>query len=297
MDLKINSSTKLREEGNQIYRSIDEFLSPIIRETRLDKCLSLYQQSINSAETYSDLASGYKNHSVVSFQLFKFKFNFFFFWLFFFDICIYFRINSLKDQKKAVYFMNEMQKSAIKAFENGKLSKMSIEWLNKLLLKALEGVDEFFKININKKENDEKIVELILKIKENSFETVECYILYKISLFYYHSSLKQIEYDVNLSYRYINECRFYGEMCHKLSKELDFGISFDIEELISNRIFQECLIDGLRYFSIAEKSFDKMINYEESLNIESIWDCIDLYHEAIVRTRGKNLKSILNILI
>lgn len=183
--------------------------------------------------------------------------------------------------------MKEMQNSIQNAIVNGKLCNMPNEWVYQLSAKVSNGIDEYFKVYAN---DEEKVMDLLLKLKENLNDNLKCYLLYKISVFYYHASLKQIEYDINLSFRSINECRFYSEECSKLSKQLDNRVSFDIEEIISDRSLQECLIDGLRYFNIAEKNLDKVINYEETLNIESIWDCIDLYHDAIVRTLDKDIE-------
>ena len=72
MNLKQYCSAELREEGNKIFKSIDEMLAPCIKETRLLKCISLYQKAIDSADDMKSKASAYKNHAVASFNLFKY---------------------------------------------------------------------------------------------------------------------------------------------------------------------------------------------------------------------------------
>lgn len=64
-------SQKFREEGNTIYKTVNDKLSQCIRETRLMKCLNFYQQAINAAVNLTDKAAAYKNHATVSYDLFK----------------------------------------------------------------------------------------------------------------------------------------------------------------------------------------------------------------------------------
>ena len=64
------SSKELREKGNAILSTVDEKLSPTIKELRLSNALNLYQQAINSALNNNDLSSAFKNHSIASYVLF-----------------------------------------------------------------------------------------------------------------------------------------------------------------------------------------------------------------------------------
>ena len=64
------SSKELREKGNAILSTVDEKLSPTIKELRLSNALNLYQQAINSALNNNDLSSAFKNHSIASYELF-----------------------------------------------------------------------------------------------------------------------------------------------------------------------------------------------------------------------------------
>jgi hypothetical protein len=74
MNLTKCFSADMREEGNKIFKSINDMLSPCDKETRLLKCLNLYQKAVDSADDMKSKASALKNHAVASFHLFKYSY-------------------------------------------------------------------------------------------------------------------------------------------------------------------------------------------------------------------------------
>ncbi len=68
----MSTSKQLRTEGNEIYVNLHTATASCVRESRLLKCLNLYQKAINTADGSDDLCSAYKNHALVSFDLFKY---------------------------------------------------------------------------------------------------------------------------------------------------------------------------------------------------------------------------------
>ena len=68
----MSTSKQLRIQGNEIYLNLHTATASCVKETRLLKCLNLYQQAINVANSSDDACSAYKNHALVSFDLFKY---------------------------------------------------------------------------------------------------------------------------------------------------------------------------------------------------------------------------------
>ena len=47
-----------------------------------------------------------------------------------------------------------------------------------------------------------------------------------------------------------------------------------------------CAVEGIRQKTSADLKMDNVLNNEETLDVEKVWNCIDLYHDAICKTRG-----------
>lgn len=70
--VKKSKSEMLREEGNEIYKSVNDKLSPVLRESRLKNATCRYEQAIYEALNDDDLSSALKNIANTQFELFKY---------------------------------------------------------------------------------------------------------------------------------------------------------------------------------------------------------------------------------
>lgn len=66
-----SKSVLSREEGNRVYKSLDNVTSPVLKEMRLNKCIKSYQIAVNEACNDDELSSAYKNIGVVQFEMAK----------------------------------------------------------------------------------------------------------------------------------------------------------------------------------------------------------------------------------
>lgn len=66
----MSKSEKYREDGNEIYKSLDDTFSPTFQK-RLKICIQLYQAAINEANNDNELSSAYKNITNPLFDLVK----------------------------------------------------------------------------------------------------------------------------------------------------------------------------------------------------------------------------------
>ena len=72
--------------------------------------------------------------------------------------------------------------------------------------------------------------------------------------------------------------------------------AYDLKELEDNKLIQQCIIDGMKHRNLADLLLDRLINYEETLIMDQVWDCIDLYRESILKTKDKDLELEAEIL-
>ena len=48
-----------------------------------------------------------------------------------------------------------------------------------------------------------------------------------------------------------------------------------------------CIIESLKCKKLVEIKIDQILNKNETLDMEAVWDCIDLCHEAIIKSKDK----------
>ena len=179
------------------------------------------------------------------------------------------------------------------------MNEKSDDWINGIYAKSLVAIETFYNITISDVIDEEKKIDLLLRIRKRSNELVVCLINYQLSTICYNASLKLRDSCLNSSYRYINECNYYYEEFVKLRNQLKCSRSLfeifnfdenDLNELANNKLIQECILEGQKHKEVADKLLDKLLNFDECLEIESVWDCIDLYRETIVKTREKDIE-------
>jgi hypothetical protein len=111
------------------------------------------------------------------------------------------------------------------------------------------------------------------------------------------------EDEFNMSSQYINECSFYYEECSRILRNLEPD-SYDEDyidreslETFNEEFRQQMLItDAKKVKHDADLLLDLFINYEERLDIEKVWDTIDMYRVAIMKTKDKDLELEAEIL-
>jgi len=266
------SALELRKKGNEILQSISEGMPFTIKEERLNRSLKLYRDSVRESRTSQELSSALKNVSVVTSRLFS----------------LYV---SEKRQKKAIFYAKETQIESFNAYKIGNYpDAQSSEWLAQLKLKQSEAANAYLNFLCGLEMNLEEKVDFLLELKKNSADHVKCWLNYQIAEVYYKSSLTQRDVDVKASFRSINEANYYFEECLKLYRHSAPEFEIRIEEFASDLAVQFCIVESIKYKQTAEKNIDHILNDSEHLNIEALWDNIDLYHEAICKSKNKHIE-------
>jgi hypothetical protein len=109
-----------------------------------------------------------------------------------------------------MFYMSEAQQSSKKAIQSG-LKVKSLEWINQVCFKSMQAIELFYDEIISELNCEERKVDLLNQLKNNSSDHVKCFIDYHISMLFYKSSIKSKDSDLNKSFRCINECNYYFE--------------------------------------------------------------------------------------
>jgi hypothetical protein len=191
--------------------------------------------------------------------------------------------------------MKETMTAYSKAMSHGETSK-SKAWIDHLKEKSKTLVVEYVSLILH--EHHSSQVKKLMSLSSVVPEHLKLHIHFLICQCYYHASVKLLEEDCKLSVHLIKECYFYYEECKRLinieKKAYDNRDSFiylletqKLDELIESVLFQECIAEGQKQKHIADQFYDKAINENEEIDIELLWDTIDLYKSAILLTKEK----------
>ncbi len=141
----------------------------------------------------------------------------------------------------ATYYMEESESSYSKALE---IDSFDTIWTGKIKMRTISLIDIYCEWLIEIGLNEDKVVTLLLKLKEKSIDLAKCQIFYQLAMLYYKSSIISLEENLNKSFRSINECNYYYEECIKLHNQCMhkfFYFDFDLEEFNSDKIIQVSL--------------------------------------------------------
>jgi hypothetical protein len=52
-------------------------------------------------------------------------------------------------------------------------------------------------------------------------------------------------------------------------------------------VIEFCIIESLKCKKLVDIKMEQILNKNETLDMEAVWDCIDLCHEAIIKSKDK----------
>ena len=208
------------------------------------------------------------------------------------------------DIKLACYYMERAHESFSLAISSGTRVK-SIEWIHDIEDRSINSAQDFYAFAKEDLDFESKVFQLN-NLKKFSFNKVNAHLNYFICEIFYHRSLDLMEKNLNLSCQTIKECSYFYEESLKCLNESKKGRNcsmsdncLDIEELdelYNDFMLQDVILDGLKQKRLADILYHKAINETEDLDLELIWDSIDLYREAIRKAVNKDLEIEAEIL-
>ncbi|XP_065669879.1 uncharacterized protein LOC124817936 isoform X2 [Hydra vulgaris] len=279
--MAVSLSVRKRTQGNDIFKSITDGLAPVLKETRLNEALKLYQEAINSATCNEERNSAYKNHGVTALNLFK----------------VYLSRENEKPLRTFNFYMQVCQSSLFLSLENS-INKPN-EWKHHIIQKSIEAIELYINSFLFEKEYSLQISSLSELIQHDKIlKIVKVYITYRLSNLHHQLSIKYLdEKEINESFKSINDCNYFYEECFKYNKQVnaenidaEFNFWNDLDQLKTSIDLQICILDGLKAKHEADLTYDKCINESESVDIELAWNAIDMYRVAIKATATKDIE-------
>jgi hypothetical protein len=283
-------SLSFREEGNSILKSITTLkLIGDQRENALQKALINYYLAVDHAKTHDDLASAYKNLTIVTYESFL--------------------INTEKEQEKGkswltkcISYCKDCLVYGTYALHYGQDIKDK-EWLLSIREKTSIAVVKFYEYTTTLPTNDFMTTKFALnELKANCSlaNNILCLINFYTSNFFLMSQMFDVfddEKSLIKKQNLINESSFHYEESLRYFTRLEFKKielpgnfikSKDLnmlKESIDSQIFA---LDSFKTKRKADVLLDKILN-DKSVTIDELaWDTVDLYRSAIEKTREKN---------
>lgn len=212
-------------------------------------------------------------------------------------------LNERPNEAREVYYMKETLEHYCQALEFGLWSK-SDDWIDYLKVKSKNNLIEYIDLissQTQRHENTHVFVEKCIRLLDLCPRHTKAHVNFKICQYYFNKSVQNIDIDYLISLRSIKECYFFYQECLRLVK-LDQQVTSStnqneynldrtlIDELIDDVLRQECIAEARQQKNIADGYYDKAVNVSEQLDVDQIWNVIDLYRDAIIKAKEKDVE-------
>ncbi|XP_057292718.1 uncharacterized protein LOC130621447 [Hydractinia symbiolongicarpus] len=271
MSQKKSQSTIYREKGNKYYLSSQcEGISPCLQLSRLKDSLLWYEKAKHASSKQDERSSAAKNIAVASKRIGVFMSE---------------RNNSVRERH---YYFKEALSNFDLSYRFGQ--NKDPEWINKLLVSYRETLQQAID-DISLLEFEQKMLalrdyaecilnashihsELLLEIASMRFH-------YGISSFN-KKDYKTCLYQMQECYRPIEEARRHGRNHTYVIVEAN---------VMEQDIFlNTCVAESAQVRLKADDVLHSLLMDEENLSMDMVWKVVDLYKEAIILTREKDVE-------
>ncbi|XP_060065099.1 uncharacterized protein LOC132545430 [Ylistrum balloti] len=265
-------SVKLRKEGNNVYTSVREGLCNSIRFQRFNKAAECYRRAFQAAEEKAEMISAAKNLAMASWRLAKVEIEL-----------------SMKAANTTRYY-----KEAFKHFSytylNG-ISCYTLDWTAKLCASINDCWQDFSCLMNDHFDLEARIDQYYLVLEAVEIDYVRGNFYLNLARFYFRNGVTAIE---NKNYqRGLSEMRNCSMPIHEARKYcLDKkNVGKECGILEDDVIMHECTADAMQAIAIGDNLFKQAIEQTDDVNMDMIWDVVDWYKVAVLRTRERTEKE------
>ncbi|KAK3084872.1 hypothetical protein FSP39_020577 [Pinctada imbricata] len=265
VDSAKSSSAHWREQGNAIYITAKDGLPPVIKKDRLRNAANYYYKAFNSSDTEDEKVSAAKNLGMVSWKTAK--------------------VDEATTER--ITIMIHMYKEAFKYFSFAYYHSESVkpqEWQDNLLSSARSCWEEAKVGRITNQDTHVRASAYLEIVDSLEFDEMkaECYI--ELATCHFHAGISSLQNgdfkgglcELRECYMPVNEAKRYGTDRVTIQAEI---------RILEEDIFMhQCMAESMQARHIGDSLFDKIKETEE-LNMDLVWDIIDWYKQAVVRTR------------
>lgn len=263
-----SNSVRFREEGNKVYLTATAGLSHSVQTERLQQASNLYYKAYNTSQNLEEKISAAKNLGMVSWRLGKAA------------------KNSQARSSVSMYHFNEALKYLSEAWIKSRDVKSDI-WRNDLCTSALSCWEDFkdgilCDIEINKR--TAVLYDILPKIEMPTIRA-DCYI--HIATCHFHAGVVAIqEKNFKMALYQMKECYLPVTEASVLGKNIPLlHVESATKVLESDVLMHQCIAESMQANQIGDDLFKKVLMDEENLNIDMVYEVIDWYKQAVLRTR------------
>lgn len=261
-------TTELRKKGNELYyQSQKEGMAPIIRKSRLQNAMILYQQSISSAskDDVNSISSSAKNYAKASYATLKLT----------------------DDFQQRMFFYKECFTYFSKAISTGRSCK-SLDWLQDIKMSYCDLYNEILQLcqeEVDSLGEKTSILESIANVI-NTEDTIYSEIYKEVCTIWFNDAcialnendFKRSLYSLKEMYHPVEQIRRYGK--HNLD------LMNHLESVEQDIVLQMARTESLQLLHIGDELLETHIEDDEDLNMDLIYTVIDNYRQCMVLTRG-----------
>ncbi|XP_061188601.1 uncharacterized protein LOC133196757 [Saccostrea echinata] len=260
------SSSHWREQGNGIYITARDNLCPSIRKERLRQAANCYYKAYNFSTNEDEKVSAAKNLAMVSWKTARVD-----------EACL-----------ERFSLMIHQYKESFKYFSFGFHHSVNVKpesWRDGLLASAKSCWEELRAGRVSEltmENRDHTYHDLVQHMQIPEIQA-ECYI--ELTNCHFHCGITAIQnkdfkrglYEMRDCYMPINEAkRLQGDKAN---------LQAEVRILEEDVFMHQCMAESLQAISVGDQLYGKLLLDEEALNMDMVYEVIDWYKQAVVRTR------------
>ncbi|XP_052812133.1 uncharacterized protein LOC128239523 isoform X2 [Mya arenaria] len=271
MESKVNmaSSEHWRKKGNELYVSVKEGLAPTVKTERYKQAIQCYNRAFDMGKTEDDKTSAAKNIGMASWRLMK----------------VHSESDCYSPQYRYTlfYHIKEAFKFFSFAYQHG-FNVKPLSWVTGVLTSCracwedvATNVLDVFDIELRCQAIYD--IAMAIEVKEVKSEA-----FLKLAECQFHRGIVAIQdKDYKKCLNAMRECYMPINEAGRISPEEQ--IQTEVRVLEQDVLMHTCMAESMQARDIGDALFEKVLRDEESLNIDMVWEVIDWYKQACIRTR------------
>ncbi|PIK41986.1 hypothetical protein BSL78_21154 [Apostichopus japonicus] len=279
----MSESKRLREEGNKLFlKALTEGLSPFLAKDRLSKALKYYYQANVNAQTTNEASSALKNIGETHYQMAKIIWK----------ECTNLTLRSSLKRKEKMedeirFHAKESLKELFSSLQRG--CGQSEAWRDKMdsdISAVFSDVVSFVSFG----DFDRRVAAMFVLAKCMAWKELRALLLVQIAQVLYQHSVNCLEEeDFRGSLRAVHEMHYPLEEAERLTSYEE--MKTDIRVLKADSMYQLASAESMQTSAIACEQLARLLEQIEFLNMNMVFDTLDMFKDAALKAREINLEQ------
>lgn len=262
------TSLHWRQQGNSLYTSVTEGLSQAVGIERFKQAIQCYQRAFDAGRTEDDKTSAAKNLGMSCWRLVKLMGD---------------GEISYLDTYMVLYHCKEAFKYFSYAYLHGKSVK-SEAWTTGVLSSTRACWEDVSSNVLEDLDLDARCRAIYDLTQAIEVDMVKAQSYLKLAECQFHRGIMALQKcDFKKCLSSMRECYMPLNEAPRLTTE-DYMLT-EVRVMEADVLMHQCMAESIQARTIGDSLFDKVLLEEESLNIDMVWEVIDWYKQATLRTR------------